>query len=93
MGAATNWPGFVVARLGRSSGDPNNVVPEYATEPCQPDLGSAPGSQRAELPVIIGEFTGPWGADCKEPAALGRPDAQSAVAAISASSARTCALS
>lgn len=35
-----------------------------------------------KLPVVIGEFTGPWGADCKEPAALAIRHAQAAVAAM-----------
>ena len=33
-----------------------------------------------KLPVVIGEFTGPWGADCKEAAALTIRKAQKAVA-------------
>ena len=33
-----------------------------------------------KLPVVIGEFTGPWGADCKEPAALAIRKAQKTVA-------------
>ena len=33
-----------------------------------------------KLPVVIGEFTGPWGADCKEAAALTIRKAQQSVA-------------
>lgn len=33
------------------------------------------------LPVVIGELTGPWGADCKEPAALAIRKAQAGAAA------------
>lgn len=33
-----------------------------------------------KLPVVIGEFTGPWGADCKEPAAVTIRKAQKDVA-------------
>jgi hypothetical protein len=33
-----------------------------------------------KLPVVIGEFTGPWGADCKEAAAVTIRNAQKAVA-------------
>ena len=35
-----------------------------------------------KLPVVIGEFTGPWGADCKEPAALAVRKAQKDAAAM-----------
>ena len=34
-----------------------------------------------KLPVVIGEFTGPWGADCKEPAAVTIRNAQKDAAA------------
>jgi len=34
-----------------------------------------------KLPVVIGEFTGPWGADCKEAAALAIRKAQKDAAA------------
>jgi len=33
------------------------------------------------LPVVIGEFTGPWGADCKDPAAFAIRNAQARAAA------------
>jgi hypothetical protein len=33
------------------------------------------------LPVVIGELTGPWGADCKDPAALAIRKAQAGAAA------------
>jgi len=62
---------------------------------CSPEIG-APGYETnlvnlindlrldlkiPRLPVVIGEFTGPWGADCKEPAAVTIRNAQQAVAA------------
>ena len=62
--------------------DPEHAVPEYEKNlanlirDLRRDL-DAPG-----LPVVIGEFTGPWGADCKEPAALAIRNAQAAVAAL-----------
>ena len=37
-----------------------------------------------KLPVVIGEFTGPWGADCKEPAAVAIRKAQADVANVAA---------
>ena len=61
--------------------DPTHAVPEYERNlanlirDLRRDL-KAPG-----LPVVIGELTGPWGADCKEPAALAVRHAQAAVAA------------
>lgn len=38
--------------------------------------------QVPKLPVVIGEFTGPWGADCQEPAAMAIRRAQKEAAAM-----------
>ncbi len=62
--------------------DPEHAVPEYEQNlanllrDLRRDL-AAPG-----LPAVIGEFTGPWGADCSEPAALAIRHAQAAVTAL-----------
>ena len=34
-----------------------------------------------DLPAVVGELTGPWGADCKDPAALAIRKAQAGAAA------------
>ena len=59
---------------------PNKGVPEY-----EKNLTNLITDVRRELkvpklPVVIGEFTGPWGADCKDPAALSIRNAQKTVA-------------
>ena len=60
--------------------DPKHAVPEYEANlanlirDLRHDLASP------KLPVVIGEFTGPWGADCKEKAAVEVRRAQANVA-------------
>ena len=59
---------------------PNKGIPEY-----EKNLTNLINDVRRELkvpklPIVIGEFTGPWGADCKDAAALAIRNAQKTVA-------------
>jgi len=59
---------------------PDKGAPEY-----EKNLANLINDVRSDLkvpklPVVIGEFTGPWGADCNEPAAVMIRKAQKAVA-------------
>ena len=80
-GAGYELAGFVWWHGWNDFCDPTNAVPEYEhnlvnlIHDVRKDL-NAPG-----LPVVVGEFTGPWGADCQEPAALAVRKAQAAAAA------------
>ena len=62
--------------------DPQHAVPEYERNLANLIRDLRHDLQTPGLPVVIGEFTGPWGADCKEPAALAIRHAQEAVAAM-----------
>ena len=61
--------------------DPTNAVPEYEQNLANLIRDVRRDLKAPKLPVVIGEFTGPWGADCTEPAALAIRRAQAAVAA------------
>jgi len=61
--------------------NPQTAVPEYGTNLTNLINDVRRELKVPELPVVIGEFTGPWGADCKEPAALAIRKAQKDVAA------------
>ncbi|MBI5834313.1 MAG: hypothetical protein HZB16_18615 [Armatimonadetes bacterium] len=61
--------------------DPKNAVPEYEQNLANLIRDVRRDLKAPRLPVVIGEFTGPWGADCREPAALAVRRAQSSVAA------------
>lgn len=60
--------------------NPNTGVPEYAKNLTNLINDVRRDLKVPKLPVVIGEFTGPWGADCKEPAALAIRKAQKDVA-------------
>ena len=49
---------------------PKSAVPEYQKNLTNLINDVLRDLKVPKLPVVIGEFTGPWGADCKEPAAL-----------------------
>jgi len=60
--------------------DPKHAVPEYEQNLANLIRDLRHDLHAPKLPVVIGEFTGPWGADCKEPAATAVRHAQAAVA-------------
>ena len=61
--------------------DPAKAVPQYEQNLVNLIKDLRKDLNAPKLPVVIGEFTGPWGADCKEPAALAVRKAQANVAA------------
>jgi len=61
--------------------DPPTAVPQYEQNLVNLIKDVRRDLQAPKLPVVIGEFTGPWGADCKEPAAVAIRQAQAAAAA------------
>jgi hypothetical protein len=61
--------------------DPKNAVPEYEKNLVNLINDVRHDLKAPKLPVVIGEFTGPWGADCKEAAALAIRKAQANAAA------------
>ena len=63
--------------------DPKHAVPEYEKNMANLIRDVRHDLSAPTLPVVIGEFTGPWGADCKEAAALGVRSAQANVAKMS----------
>jgi len=60
---------------------PDKGTPEYERNLTNLIYDVRKDLKAPRLPVIIGEFTGPWGADCKEPAAVTIRKAQGDVAA------------
>jgi hypothetical protein len=69
-GGGCELAGFVWWHGWNDFCSPNVGAPGYET-----NLVNLIGDVRRDLkspklPVVIGEFTGPWGADCREPAAL-----------------------
>ncbi len=64
--------------------NPKSAVPEYKQNLVNLINDVRRDLQAPKLPVLIGEFTGPWGADCKEPAALAIRKAQKDAAATPA---------
>jgi alpha-galactosidase len=60
---------------------PDHGTPEYETNLKNLIHDVRRDLKTPKLPVVIGEFTGPWGADCTEPAAVTIRKAQKAVAA------------
>ena len=64
--------------------DPEHAVPEYEQNLVNLIKDVRRDLHAPKLPVVIGEFTGPWGTDCKDlpVAALTIRNAQAAVAAM-----------
>jgi alpha-galactosidase len=60
---------------------PDHGAPEYETNLTHLIHDVRKDLKSPLLPVVVGEFTGPWGADCKEAAAVTIRKAQKAVAA------------
>jgi hypothetical protein len=61
--------------------DPKNAVPEYEQNLVNLIKDVRHDLNAPRMPVVIGEFTGPWGADCKEAAAVAVRKAQANAAA------------
>lgn len=61
--------------------DSKNAVPQYEQNLVNLIKDVRRDLKVPNLPVVIGEFTGPWGADCSEPAALAIRKAQKDAAA------------
>ena len=61
--------------------NPRSAVPEYEKNLVNLIKDVRRDLKAPKLPVVIGEFTGPWGADCKEAAALAIRKAQKDAAA------------
>ena len=79
-GAGYEIVGFVWWHGWNDFCSPDKGTPEY-----EKNLANLINDVRKDLkvpklPVVIGEFTGPWGADCKEAAAVTIRNAQKAVA-------------
>ena len=60
--------------------NPKTAVPEYEKNLTNLINDVRRDLKSPKLPVVVGEFTGPWGADCSEPAALAIRKAQKDVA-------------
>ena len=61
--------------------NPKTAVPEYEKNLTNLINDVRRDLKTPKLPVLVGEFTGPWGADCIEPAVLAIRKAQKEVAA------------
>jgi len=80
-GSGYELAGFVWWHGWNDFCDPANAVPEYEQNLANLILDVRRDLDAPKLPVVIGEFTGPWGADCAEPSALAIRRAQAVVAA------------
>jgi alpha-galactosidase len=80
-GGGYELAGFVLWHGWNDFCDPTKAVPQYEQNLVNLIKDVRRDLKAPRLPVVIGEFTGPWGADCKEPAALAIRKAQAAAAA------------
>jgi alpha-galactosidase len=80
-GGGCELAGFVWWHGWNDFCNPKSAVPEYERNLVNLIKDVRRDLKAPKLPVVIGEFTGPWGADCKEAAALAIRKAQKDAAA------------
>jgi len=80
-GGGCELAGFVWWHGWNDFCNPKSAVPEYERNLVNLIKDVRRDLKAPKLPVVIGEFTGPWGADCKEAAAMAIRKAQKDAAA------------